>query len=57
MVEKVENKKPWSLCKKIFAACVTVLVMGLMFVFYYFILAYPSAFGVLGLLAKEFHRL
>ncbi len=60
MEESVKKKKPWSGRKKILALFVAILVACLIvfsYFAYYFMLAYPSAFGVLGLLAQEFHRL
>ncbi len=60
MEETVKNKNPWSRSKKILAVCGAIFIAGLIvasYFLYYFILAYPSAFGVLGLLAHEFHKL
>ncbi len=60
MEGKVETKKPWTHRKKIltvFGAILVGLLLAASYFLYYFILAYPSAFGILGDIAYEFHRL
>ena len=60
MEEKIETKNHWPRRKKILAVFASILITCLLFAFYFlyhFMLAYPSAFGILGDIAYEFHKL